>query len=772
MSRSLIVVESPAKARTISKYLGKGHQVKASIGHVKDLPRKRLGVDIDNDFEPEYVVIRGKKKILDEIRKEASKADQVLLAPDPDREGEAIAWHIAQEVAKVNSKVFRVLFHEVTPKAVREAISKPGSLDQNKYDSQQARRVLDRLVGYEISPLLWRKVSQGLSAGRVQSVAVRLVVQREEEIKAFISEEYWTITALLDASNPPEIKARLVLENGKKFKAGNKEKADLVVASLRKGEFKISRVEKKKRTRRAPPPFITSTMQQEAARKLRFTAKRTMRVAQRLYEGLEVGGEGPMGLITYMRTDSTRVSESAIAEARSFIEQSLGKEYLPEKPVRYKSKNKAQDAHEAIRPTSVTASPESLKGKLPRDEMRLYSLIWKRFVASQMKPAVYDQIVIDISCGAFLLRATGSVLAFPGFSTLYVEGKDEEEEQENTGLPKVEVGQVLVLKDIISEQKFTQPPPRYLESSLIKELEEKGIGRPSTYATILSTIQDKGYVEKIEGRFHPTELGELVTGLLIENFPKIMDISFTASMEDRLDKVQEGAVDWKQMLRDFYSHFKEAVEKARTDMKNLKQEVEKTDIVCEKCGKPMVVRWGKAGKFLACSGYPECKNTKEFKRDESGTIQAVEPETTDEVCEKCGSPMVVKKGRFGKFLACSSYPNCRNTKPINSGFSCPVDGCNGFLVERRSKGGRRFWGCSNYPKCTFATWESPKKETCENCNSPYLLTRMSRGKTLKRCPVCGFGDPPPKRRSYNPKTGHKKKRDTAVKGGKTAHTRT
>ena len=756
---ALIIVESPAKARTIARYLGQGHAVKASVGHVKDLPPKRLGVDVEKDFEPEYVVIRGKKKVLDEIRSAAKKADRVLLAPDPDREGEAIAWHIAEELSKVNEHVYRVLFNEITKTAIQAAIAEPQELDRNKYDSQQARRILDRLVGYEISPLLWRKVRQGLSAGRVQSVAVRLVVDREDEIRAFEPVEFWVIQALLEAGEPPVLTTRLHAIDGDKARVPDGEAAARIVADLEAGEYRVARLEKKARSRRPAPPFTTSKMQQEAARKLRFTAKRTMRVAQKLYEGLDVGEEDPVGLITYMRTDSTRVSETALTAVREHIAEKYGADYLPEKPVRYAAKKGAQDAHEAIRPTSLERTPEALKRMLGRDELKLYTLIWKRFVASQMKPARYDQTTIDVSCGRYTLRATGSVPTFPGFTAVYTEGKDEngEDEDKEKKLPRVAEGDALKLEQVLSEQKFTQPPPRFLESSLVKELEEKGIGRPSTYAAILSTIQDKGYVEKRENRFHPTELGELVTELLVENFPLILDAKFTAGMEDRLDRIQEGEVDWLDMIREFYGPFHASVENAREHMRNVKREAEPTDVICDQCGKNMVLRWGKAGRFLACSGYPECRNTREVERGENGEVIARPPETTDEVCDKCGAPMTIKRGRFGRFLACTAYPECRNTRPVASKHPCPVQGCEGMLVERRTRRGRTFWGCSRYPDCDFATWETPVEEACPQCQGRYLLTRKSRGKQLKRCPACGWGDAPPKRRA-------KKKKDEDKQG--------
>ncbi len=790
MADSLVIVESPAKARTLKKYLGKGFDVKASVGHVVDLPKKKLGVDVEDGFSPTYEVIAGKKKVINELKSAAKKAQTIFLAPDPDREGEAIAWHIVRSLDLKGKEVHRVLFNEITKRAVTEAIAHPRALDENKFEAQQARRILDRLVGYQISPLLWKKVRRGLSAGRVQSVAVRIVVDREREVEAFVKEEYWTGEAILEASREPLIKTQLKKIDGKKAEIADGKTADSIIAELRECLFKVAEVTKKERRQKPLAPFITSRLQQEAARKLRFTTKKTMVVAQRLYEGVELGAEGLVGLITYMRTDSTRVADEALGAVRSYIAESYGEPYLPGKPNIYKSGKQAQDAHEAIRPTSMDYPPERVKKFLEKDAYALYRLIWLRFVASQMTPALFDQTGIDIEAGRCLLRATGSVMKFDGFLKVYAESKDEDDSNgEDSGqLPPVEEGEELRLDKVTPTQHFTQPPPRFTEASLVRELEEKGIGRPSTYAQILSTIQDKEYVTKKEGRFSPTDLGCLVNDLLVESFPDLLNVEFTARMEGDLDKVEDGSVEWVGLLESFYSSFSKDLEKAGDGMRDVKREATPTDIDCEKCGAGMVIRWGRNGRFLACSAYPDCKNTKEFTEDEDGKIRVAKNEVTDEKCEKCGLPMVIRKGRHGPFMACSGYPDCKNTRPVGkeapkaefTGEPCPKCGgreqlrvawtgnrfyacenypkcdysrpytidvkcpkCGGELVERGSKRKRIFYGCSGFPDCDFVSWQLPVAKSCPECGSPYLLDRTLKKGRLFRCPVksCKYEEP-------------------------------
>jgi len=766
MPKSLIIVESPSKAKTLHKYLGKNFVIKASVGHVKDLPERRFGVDIAKGFQPEYVVIKGKDKFLDEIKKAAQDADKVYLASDPDREGEAIAWHIAQELEhpragtrghgkKTSSSakragrssqqqgrrtdwLYRVLFNEITERAVKRALEHPGQIDLKKVNAQQARRILDRIVGYKISPLLWEKVRRGLSAGRVQSVAVRLVCEREQEISSFISEEYWSITARLEGSAPPPFEARLVQFNREEPALHNEAEAQAVLKALEGRDFIVQKVETKERKRNPVAPFITSRLQQEAARKLRFSPKKTMMIAQQLYEGVELGKEGPVGLITYMRTDSTRIAAEALEEVRHHISGHFGRDYLPSQPVLYKSRKEAQEAHEAIRPAAVGRTPESVKAYLTRDQYLLYQLIWMRFVASQMRPALLDVTRVDIQAGPALFRATGSVVKFPGFTILYTEEKEEipavvgkepsaEEEEEEHLLPTLAVGDRLKLRGLTPKQHFTQPPPRYTEALLIKELEEKGIGRPSTYASILSTILERKYVEKMEGRLRPTELGKVVNGLLVEHFPDVLNVQFTAQMEDSLDHIEEGDKDWVEAVRAFYNPFSKLLEKAQTEMRDVKREEIPTEIICEKCGRRMVIKWGRHGRFLACPGYPECKNTKEFVQEASGQVKVVEPVSgSTEKCEKCGKPMIVKTSRFGKFLACSGYPECKNTKAITTGVKCPQPNCKGELAQKRTKRGRTFYACSRYPDCKFALWDRPLPRPCPDCGAPFLVEKFGR----------------------------------------------
>ncbi|MDP2168764.1 MAG: type I DNA topoisomerase [Thermodesulfovibrionales bacterium] len=745
---SLVIVESPAKAKTIEKILGKDFTVKASVGHVKDLPKKKIGVDVENNFSPEYEVIPGKEKVIRELKAAAKRADRVFLAPDPDREGEAIAYHIASEISEkkdLNGKIFRVAFNEITERAVKEAIKNPGKIDMNKVNAQQARRILDRLVGYKLSPLLWRKVRRGLSAGRVQSVAVKIIVDREREIEAFEPEEYWMITVRLEGSSPPEFQARLHKAGGKlvidrdaprgeRFLLGSKEAAEAQVEAARKGEFTLADIDKKLKRRMPYPPFTTSTLQQEAARKLRFSVKKTMMVAQQLYEGIDIGEEGSHGLITYMRTDSVRVAKEAQEWARHLIGSAYGKDYLPEKPPVYKSKGAAQEAHEAVRPTSPERPPQAIKGFLTKDQHNLYTLVWNRFVASQMSPAQLEQTTFTIASGGAEYRASGTVIRFNGFMAAYTETAEDMEEEEGGLLPDLKKGEGLRLADVRQSRHSTQPPPRYSEATLVKTLEEQGIGRPSTYAAILSTVVDRKYVQKTDGRFAPTELGVVVNDLLVEKFPELIDTKFTAKMEDELDRIEDGGLKWVKVVKDFYTPFSRDLDEALKAPGKATPADIATDEVCDKCGKPMIIKWGRHGRFVACSGYPECKNTRPLEAEQ-------EDRQTDEVCDKCGSPMVLKSGRFGKFLACSGYPECKSTKSLSTGIKCPLD--SGDIVERRSKKGKPFWSCGNYPKCKFATWHRPVPKKCPKCGAEFLLEKKDRqGNAMHLChnKECGFNE--------------------------------
>lgn len=749
MTKSLIIVESPAKARTLQKYLGKSFVVKASVGHIRDLPVNKLGVDIEKDFQPQYVTIRGKAKIISDLKEAAKKSDRIYLAPDPDREGEAIAYHIADSLKSVEKPFQRVLFHELTQKAILAAIEQATEVNQNRFEAQQARRILDRLVGYQISPLLWKKVRRGLSAGRVQSVAVRMVCEREAAIDSFISEEYWTIHVALQGNTPPPFKAQLDKIQGKKLdnrkhKVGDESQAKLIAGSLADQQFIVDGIEKKKKSRHPSPPFITSSMQIEANRKLRFSAKKTMTLAQKLYEGIELGSEGPTGLITYMRTDSTRINDEALAAVRDYIQGAYGNEYLPPQPNQYKSRKSAQEAHEAVRPTDVNRTPESLAPFLEKDMLALYTLIWKRFVACQMASALFDQTAIEINAGDCTFKALGSIMRFQGFLILYEESRDESSATNGaTGegdlaeiLPDLRKGDLLKLLEVLPKQHFTQPPPRYTEATLVKALEENGVGRPSTYASILSTIQDKEYVSLTDRKFMPTDLGKLVNELLVAHFPEIMEIEFTASMEERLDQIEEGEIDWLAVLKKFYGPFSETLKKAEAEMQSVKQRIIPTEIPCGLCQGKMVIRWGKNGEFLACENFPECKHTQDFKRTEEGGLVPVpreQPEESGEICDKCGKPMVYKHGKFGKFLACSGYPECKNIRSLGTGVPCPEAGCGGEIVQKISKRGKVFYSCNRYPKCTFALWDKPVNQPCPLCGAPLLLERESKkiGRHLK-----------------------------------------
>ena len=743
MLKGLIVVESPTKVRTLQKFLGEDYIIKASVGHIKDLPEGELGVDIQKDFLPQYVTISGKGKIIRELKKASKGVEDIYLGPDPDREGEAIAWHIAEEIGDEDKNIYRVLFNEITQKAVLDALHHPGKLQQSKYEAQQARRILDRLVGYQISPVLWEKVRQGLSAGRVQSVAVRIICEREREIQNFVQEEYWSLTATLKGKDSPvAFDAKLLKWKGKKVKLANESEALAMKQALEKVPYTVSKVIQQEKQRHPLPPFITSRLQQEAYRKLSFSAQKTMRIAQSLYEGVDLSGVGTVGLITYMRTDSPRVSSEAIHQVRGWIKGHFGESYLPPKPNAYKSRRGAQEAHEAIRPTSMDLEPEKVKGHLDKDQWALYKLIWDRFVASQMTSAIFLQTTVEIKADEAILNAVGTVPIFQGFMALYVESEDNHlsaDRQDENGnqekkLPVLSEGEVLELLGLTTRQHFTQPPYHFSEATLIKELEENGIGRPSTYATILSTIKEKGYVKLDKGRFFPTELGLVVNDLLVVNFPDILDVEFTAQMEENLDKIEEGEKGWVETLKEFYAPFQKDLEMAKVSMRDIKREKIPTDALCERCGSKMVKRWGKRGYFLACSSYPKCRYTREVEGNEESRVE------TEARCEQCGNPMVVKDGKFGRFLACSNYPTCKFTRPLDTGVRCPQEGCDGMIVERRTRKGRTFYSCTNYPRCTFALWDKPIPEKCPQCDYPFLVERQGKGGIIKRCPKkeCGY----------------------------------
>ena len=792
MAKALVIVESPAKAKTINKYLGNQYVVKASLGHVKDLPKNDLAVDVDNGFTPRYEVIEGKKKLMAELRAAAKKVDNIYLAADPDREGEAICYHLQEELKpKPGSKqqIFRVMFNEITKNSIQKAFEKPMQVNVHLVEAQQARRVLDRLVGYKISPLLWDKVRRGLSAGRVQTVAVRVIVEREREIRAFIKDEYWTLDCDLNAKKSPVLTARLFKKNDENPVIGNQETSDALLKDLDGVEYRVKAVGTKEKRRNPVAPFITSTLQQDSSRKLRFSVKRTMMIAQRLYEGVELGKEGSVGLITYMRTDSVRVSPDAITEVRQFVSEKYGVQYLPKDPVLYKTKKDAQDAHEAIRPTSVLHTPDEVAKYLGEDELKVYRLIWMRFVASQMMPAVFDQTTIDVATkGAegsnYLFRATGSVPKFDGFLAVYEEGKDvrdEDDEELKHKLPLVTEGEVLKFKALRPEQHFTEPPPRYNEATLVKKLESDGVGRPSTYASILSTIQDREYVTKEGGKFKPTELGMVVCDLLLESFNDIFDVKYTARMEEDLDNIEDGKLDWRVAMADFYDRFTKDIEHAEQHMTDVKRMEKPTDLKCEKCEKPLVIKWGKHGSFIACTGYPDCTFTRELTVDLPDVEGAdLSEQGEEEYCENCGRPMVLKKGRFGTFLACTGYPDCKTTKQIGGpqkkadvpleekcpacdsnmvqkfgrfgefvacsnyptckhvkqktiGVKCPQ--CSeGDISERRSKKGKTFFGCTRYPECDFVAWAKPVDEKCPECSSPYMVEKFLKAGPVLQCP--------------------------------------
>ena len=812
MSKSLVIVESPAKAKTINKYLGKDFTVEASLGHIMDLPKNKIGVDLtDGTFEPELIIIPGKEKVVEKLRKLAKGADSVYLAPDPDREGEAIAAHLA-EVLKGSVKknaIHRVTFNEITSKAVKAAFAEARDVDQHLVDAQQTRRVLDRIVGYQISPLLWDKVRRGLSAGRVQTVALRLIVEREREIKAFNPVEYWTIEANLHpAPKGQEFTARFIGVDGERARVEtvdapslpNQKLTDETVAQLNRAAWSVRNVDRKERKRNPAAPFTTSKLQQDASRQLGFNVKRTMGVAQRLYEGVEIGSEGAVGLITYMRTDSTRVSPDAIGAVRDWIKQKLGDAYLPTSPNAFKSKKDAQDAHEAIRPANPELLPDEIRRYLSDEQYKLYKLIWQRFVASQMMPAVYDQTTVDIVAEADRshdFRVTGSVLKFDGFLKVYEESKekkDEDDESLSNKLPELNAGDRLSLKELKPEQHFTEPPPRYNEASLVKELEEQGIGRPSTYASIINTIQDREYVQKMggrNGRFVPTEIGTVVTDLLVKNFPYIFDTKYTAKLEEELDDIEDGKEKWTDLLNGFYGYFVEELAEAGENMEDIKRMEKPTDQICDVCGSPLVLKWGKFGSFYACSAYdkkkpgsctftkenfegkpnlalsggeeaeqqeeycencgrvmvlrngpwgpymacpgynedPPCKTVRRLNQKQ----QQKPPQPLDEKCPKCGEQLVLRNGQYGEFVSCSGYPKCKYIKQNTIGVKCPL--CHeGDIVEKKARRGNFFYGCSEYPKCSFTANYKPVDKKCPECGSPYLLEKTLKSGVYLVCP--------------------------------------
>jgi DNA topoisomerase I len=788
MAKVLVVVESPAKARTINKYLGRDYKVIASMGHVRDLPKSKLGVDIEAGFQPEYVVLPDRQKVIKELKELTKTADQVFVATDPDREGEAIGWHLAEELGASKKKVQRLMFNEITKKAILEAVKHPGKIDMRMVDAQQARRVLDRLVGYKISPILWDKVRRGLSAGRVQSVALKIICDREREIDDFVPEEYWHITARLAGPEPPEFDARLLRKADAAVKVKNEAEATAILRDLERATFEVSSVTTKERRRHAVPPFITSKLQQAS----RYPVKKTMMIAQQLYEGIQLPSEdAPVGLITYMRTDSVRIAEQALEEVRDHIGREYGPAFVPEQANRYKVKSTAQDAHEAIRPTSMAYHPDVVRAHVTADQYYLYRLIWNRFVASQMTPAVFDDTTVDITAGEYLFRAKGSVPKFAGWLAVY-QGTGEADESERTErpatppaqaeaeddsaegvLPALTEGQALDLRAITPEQKFTQPPPRFNEGSLVKALEENGIGRPSTYASIIGVLQARDYVIKTDGRFRPTVLGRrLVYRLLHPAFDDILDVEYTARMEDRLDEIEQGKADYKETLSAFYKSFVKDLKRAQKEMPNFKEgqptvpptpcdkcgkgelvekagkfglflacsrypdcdntkelepveaATEELDETCENCGRPMAPRRGRFGMFLACTGYPECKTTRKIIATKQGIAAAKPDQILDEKCPNCGRNLVIKQGRFGEFTACTGYPECKYVKQKLTGVLCPKDG--GDIVERKSRRGKVFYGCANYPKCDFTLWNKPIAEPCPKCGWKFLTEKITK----------------------------------------------
>ncbi len=748
MADNLVIVESPTKCKTLTRYLGKDYHIMATVGHIRDLPKSRLGVDVDNNFEPEYEIIEGKEKVLSQLKKAAKKAKAIYLAPDPDREGEAIAWHVASSLKKgTKANFLRVAFNEITKPAVVKAIKHPREIDMNLVNAQQARRVLDRIVGYTVSPFLWKTVLPKLSAGRVQSVALRLVCEQEAEIKAFVPQEYWQIAAVLKTEKEEQFSARLYKIDGntvvkptevkgKKVAITSKKETDGYLTELKKADWVVLNIEKSEKVRKPSAPFITSTLQQEASKVYGFSPKQTMAVAQQLYEGIEINKKGLTGLITYMRTDSTRISNEALKAVRGFIKAQYGSGYLPSSPVIYAKKKGAQDAHEAIRPTYMDLPPEKVQKRLTPRQFKLYALIWNRFVASQMKPARFDVETVDITADRFLFRATEQRVKFDGFLKLYHEEKEPDEngngENGAERLPKLRQDEPLELVELKPTQSFTKPPARYSQAMLVKRLEADGIGRPSTYATIISTLKERKYVELEQRKLLPTELGIAVNNILVEHLPKVFNVKFTANMEKQLDLVEEGTDDWVKVVNDFYKPFMQTIAMLKGKEKAIKASLtQTTDVKCPNCGSSMVIKWGRNGRFLACSAYPRCKTARPLPEEEAKN-------RTDEKCDKCGSPMIIRTGRFGRFMACSSYPTCKNTKPITLGIKCPKKGCDGEIIERQAKRRGAFYGCTNYPECDFTTRDQPVKTACPICGHAFMVLKVSKAKGERlHCPECG-----------------------------------
>lgn len=751
MPKNLVIVESPTKTKTLKKFLGSGYDVEATMGHIIDLPGSRLGVDVEHDFRPEYEQIEGKEKVIKALKDAAKKADIIYLAPDPDREGEAIAWHVASILKGTKAKLRRATFNEITKSAVSEALKNAGDIDKNKVDAQQARRVLDRLVGYQISPFLWKTVCRGLSAGRVQSVALRLVCEREAEIRAFVPQEYWTIDVDLFKKGDKAkttFTAAVSERDGEKLDILEGTTAAKIESELRDADYFVAGVKTTDRKRQPYPPYVTSTLQQDAAARVRFSPKKTMSVAQGLYEGVEIGDKGPVGLITYMRTDSTRVADEAQTAARELILAEFGDKYCPEKPPVYTSKKRTQDAHEAIRPTYFDLPPAKIKKSLTPDQFKLYSLIWNRFVASQMAPAEIERTSVEITAKvadpkskkgiSYTLKAGAEKVVFPGFLKIYEDVAEENgngngDAKKAGALPTLAANDPLVMVDVKPEQHWTKPPARYSEASLVKELEANGIGRPSTYAQIISTIIQRNYVKLEERRLYTTDLGETVNSILVDAFSELFNVEFTAEMELELDRIEEGTESWTEIMHAFYGPLSGSLEHASERIDDIKQSHRQTlPDPCPECGSQLIVRWSRTGKFVACSAYPKCRYT-----SDAGKRDALPTEATDQVCEKCGAPMVIKTGRFGRFMACSAYPGCKNTKAIPTGVKCPEDGCDGDLVPRRTRFGRTFYSCSNYPECKYAVWNRPVPQPCPQCGSKFMLAKSTKAKgEHTECPVC------------------------------------
>lgn len=754
MPKHLVIVESPAKCRTISKYLGKEYAVRATMGHIIDLPEKELGVDIENEFKPKYTTSKGKRRILKALKEEATKAEDIFLAPDPDREGEAIAWHVAMSIKNAQVPVKRVMFNEITRRAVLSAFDHPKDIDMNKVNAQQARRILDRIVGYQISPILWRTIFRGLSAGRVQSVALRLICEREEAINVFQKTEYWSIIAQFLQQDTP-FSGKLISVDGRKGTGEqplipDEASATAILKRLRDKQFSVTDVVRTEKLRKPYPPFITSTLQQESARKLGFSAAKTMMVAQQLYEGLELGAHGSLGLITYMRTDSTRIAQEAINDARTVILSLFDEKHLPASPRIYGRSKNAQDAHEAIRPSQVNNefSPAAVKGYLSQEQFKLYELIWKRFLSSQMENAVFDSTRVDTTADGCIFRTTGSIMKFDGFLALYDETTEdisENGEGANERLPVLQIGNTPHCEDLVPKQHFTQPPPRYTEASLVRELEDKGIGRPSTYAQIIDTLKRRKYVNVEQRRFVPSEIGFMVKNILVKEFSRVFDVGFTAEMESSLDRVETGDADWVAVLKDFYDPFATRLSDVRGNIKDLRaQNQQVTDRICPECGNhPLVIKWSRNGKFLACHGFPACKYTEPLEKAK------VTP--SGEICDKCGAPMVILSINGNRFLGCSKYPECKNTKSLSTGVPCPQKGCEGQMVERKTRRGKIFYGCSAYPKCNFATWDKPVNRKCSSCGYPMVVFRDTKRKgPVYKCPSCRFEEPRPEPAAETP----------------------